>query len=39
MIVTDHSSVDYDEVVRNAPLILDTRNALAAFDGNKVVRL
>jgi UDP-N-acetyl-D-glucosamine dehydrogenase len=39
VIVTDHSNVDYDAVVRHAPLILDTRNALAKFDGNKVVRL
>jgi UDP-N-acetyl-D-glucosamine dehydrogenase len=39
IVVTDHSSVDYHAVVRHAPLILDTRNALKAFDGNKVVRL
>ncbi len=39
IIVTDHSNVDYHAVVRHAPLILDTRNALKSFDGNKVVRL
>ena len=27
IIVTDHSTVDYDRVVRHAPLIVDTRNA------------
>ena len=39
LVVTDHSNVDYHVVVRNASLILDTRNALKAFDDNKVVRL
>jgi UDP-N-acetyl-D-mannosaminuronate dehydrogenase len=38
-VVTDHSTVDYHAVVRHAPLILDTRNALKSFDSNKVVRL
>ncbi len=39
VVVTDHSAVDYDSVVRHAPLVLDTRNALKDFDGEKVVRL
>ncbi|TLM98278.1 MAG: nucleotide sugar dehydrogenase, partial [Actinobacteria bacterium] len=39
VVVTDHSNVDYHLVVRNSKLILDTRNALKAFDDNKVVRL
>ncbi len=39
LVVTDHSNVDYHCVVRNASLILDTRNALKTFDDNKVVRL
>ena len=39
LIVTDHSSVDYDKVVEAVPLVLDTRNALQGFDGDKVVRL
>ena len=39
LVVTDHSNVDYHLVVRSAKLILDTRNALKAFDDNKVVRL
>jgi len=39
VVVTDHGNVDYHLVVRSAKLILDTRNALKSFDGNKVVRL
>jgi len=39
VIVTDHSHIDYDLIVRKAPLILDTRNALKAFKSDKVVRL
>jgi UDP-N-acetyl-D-glucosamine dehydrogenase len=31
IIVTDHSAFDYDLIVQNAPLIVDTRNALAAI--------
>ena len=29
LVATDHSSVDYDFVVRHAPLVVDTRNATA----------
>ncbi|MCK4594339.1 nucleotide sugar dehydrogenase [bacterium] len=29
VIVTNHSTYDYDEVVRRAPLVIDTRNATA----------
>ena len=39
VVVTDHTNVDYHQVVRSAKLILDTRNALKAFDDNKVIRL
>ncbi|TLM98913.1 MAG: hypothetical protein FDZ75_01300 [Actinobacteria bacterium] len=39
LIITGHRNVDYDLVVRSADLILDTRNALASFDSNKVIRL
>lgn len=39
LVVTDHSNIDYPLVVESAKLILDTRNALKAFDDNKVVRL
>ncbi len=41
ILVTDHSSVDYEKVVRHTPLILDTRNALKKFrvGKNKVILL
>ena len=39
VVVTNHSNVDYDLVVRSAKLILDTRNAMKAFDDSKVVLL
>jgi UDP-N-acetyl-D-glucosamine dehydrogenase len=39
LVVTDHSNVDYDLVVRSAHLILDTRDALRSFADDKVVRL
>ena len=39
LVVTDHSDVDYDLVVEKSSLILDTRNALGAYDDDKVVRL
>ena len=42
LIATDHSNVDYDKVVRYAPLVIDTRNACvkipAKRKGKKVVR-
>lgn len=33
VIVTDHSEVDYERVVRLAPLVVDTRNATAHISG------
>lgn len=39
VIVTDHTSVDYDEVVRRSKLIVDTRNALKQYRSDKIVRL
>jgi len=38
LIVTDHDDVDYELVVDNARLVLDTRNVLRDFDDEKVVR-
>jgi UDP-N-acetyl-D-glucosamine dehydrogenase len=32
MVVTDHSSIDYDRVCRNAKLVIDTRNACARHE-------
>ena len=40
VIVTDHSKVDYDFVVKNSDLVVDTRNVLKGYDKNgKVVRI
>jgi len=39
LVITNHSNIDYHLVVRSSKLVLDTRNALKAFDSNKVVRL
>jgi UDP-N-acetyl-D-glucosamine dehydrogenase len=33
VIVTDHSGIDYARMVREAPLVIDTRNALKAVQG------
>jgi UDP-N-acetyl-D-glucosamine dehydrogenase len=32
MVVTDHSSIDYHRVCRNARLVIDTRNACARHE-------
>jgi UDP-N-acetyl-D-glucosamine dehydrogenase len=39
VIVTDHAAFDYQLLVRHAPLIVDTRNALKGFLSEKIVRL
>ena len=39
VIVTDHQAVDYDVVVRNAKLVVDTRNATRGIPGGVVVGL
>jgi UDP-N-acetyl-D-glucosamine dehydrogenase len=39
VIVTDHARFDYAALVENAPLIVDTRNALKGVSSKKVVRL
>ena len=39
VIVTDHSAVDYDKLVEDACLIVDTRNRLKSFPDQKIVRL
>ncbi len=39
LIATDHSAYDYDEIVRHAPLVLDTRNATAGVvQGREKIR-
>lgn len=38
-IITDHTGVDYTALVRDAKLIVDTRNALKGFSDPKIIRL
>ena len=39
VVVTDHSSLPYRQLVRHCPLIFDTRNALKRYRADNVVRL
>jgi UDP-N-acetyl-D-glucosamine dehydrogenase len=39
VILTAHPDTDYDLVVRSAPLVVDTRNALQGCDAPNVIRL
>ena len=39
VILTAHPETDYDLVVRSAPLVVDTRNALQGCDAPNVIRL
>ena len=39
VIVTDHKKFDYPELVKNARLVVDTRNALKGIQSEKIVRL
>ncbi len=39
VLVTGHDGVDYQLVVDNAQLVLDTRNTLARFEGDSIIRL
>jgi len=39
VVVTDHSAFDYKALVEQAPLIVDTRNALKNVQSDKIVRL
>jgi UDP-N-acetyl-D-glucosamine dehydrogenase len=38
LIVTDHSDYDYAKIVREAPLVVDTRNATRGISSPKIVR-
>ena len=38
MIVTDHSDYDYQRIVRESQLVVDTRNATSGIDSPKIVR-
>ena len=39
VLLTDHSTFNYPEIVHLAPVIIDTRNALRDFIGGNIVRL
>jgi UDP-N-acetyl-D-glucosamine dehydrogenase len=39
VIITDHSNVDYEALVQDAKLIVDTRNALRGYSDAKIFRL
>ncbi|MDR1418021.1 MAG: nucleotide sugar dehydrogenase [Endomicrobium sp.] len=39
VIVTDHSDVDYKKVLKNAKIIIDTRNVFKNIKSNKVIRI
>ncbi|MBI4907447.1 MAG: nucleotide sugar dehydrogenase [Acidobacteria bacterium] len=39
VVVTDHSSIDYNKVLEASHLIVDTRNALKKLKSDKIVRL
>jgi len=38
LIVTDHSGYDYQDIVRRARLVVDTRNATHGIAGENVIR-
>jgi UDP-N-acetyl-D-glucosamine dehydrogenase len=38
LIVTDHSDYDYARIVREAKLVVDTRNATKGISSAKIVR-
>ncbi|MFH1007906.1 MAG: nucleotide sugar dehydrogenase [Candidatus Latescibacterota bacterium] len=38
IVVTDHSNVDYDLVLRNVPVVVDTRNVLSEFAQEGVIK-
>jgi len=37
-IITDHSDYEYPAIVREAQLVIDTRNATRGIDSPKIVR-
>jgi len=39
LITTDHIAVDYQLVIRHAPVVFDTRNATAGLVGKNIIRL
>src|ERR1051326_2116560 len=39
VVITDHTNVDYSQVVASANIIVDTRNALRSIKSQKIIRL
>ena len=39
VVLTDHRDIDYPQVARTAPLVVDTRNVLKGYVGDNVIRL
>ncbi len=39
VLLTDHSTFDYEMIARHSPVVLDTRNALKKFSGANIVSL
>lgn len=39
VIVTDHSSINYEKVVEHAPVVIDTRNATRGMHNPKIIKL
>ena len=38
VIVTDHSDYDYEQIVRESQLVIDTRNATRGIHSSNIVR-
>jgi UDP-N-acetyl-D-glucosamine dehydrogenase len=38
LVLTDHSTFDYEMIAANSLLLLDKRNALKDFSGSNVIR-
>jgi UDP-N-acetyl-D-mannosaminuronate dehydrogenase len=39
LVVTDHSSVDYEFIARHSNVVLDTRNAMKSIRSKNIVRI
>jgi len=39
LIATDHSGIDYTEILKWSNVVVDTRNALSGLTSEKIVRL
>ena len=39
VIITDHTGLDYESIVRRASVVVDTRNALRGIESENIIRL